>query len=529
MSNQPPTPAAQYLRMSTEHQQYSLEYQAFIISSYAAKNNFAIVKTYTDAAKSGLAMRGRTGLSELLTDVISSDHSFKVVLVYDISRWGRFQDADEGAHYEFMCRQAGIQIHYCAETFANDGTMPSAIMKALRRVMAAEYSRELSERTTLAIARLVRDGFWGGAAPGYGLRRMLVGKNGEQKRPLNFGERKALHDERTILVPGPDEEIKVIKKIFRLYTEEKRSMSYIAKKLNKLGILHGKVRWNDHAIRKILFGEKYSGTLVWRRYTQKLKSRYVPVPQEEWVVARDVIAPIIDRSTFDSARTEWLNRTNQFTDEQCLDRLRALLRTSRRLNARLINESPITPSSCTYVHRFGSLTRAYELIGYLRTDTFVLRHQSGRRITRSYRSLYRRLKRLFSDLKPMHERINARPKTLGFSTGLRVAIAICHPEKTLRGEKRWRFESRYAQRCGLVTLLCFSEPGHDEFTHFIVMPRASHIPVVSLLKEQDDRLTSGVRLKDLRDFRRVAHMFGRVSNASPSMLLGRNGRPSRSL
>jgi DNA invertase Pin-like site-specific DNA recombinase len=524
MATESPILAAQYLRMSTEHQQYSLEYQAFIISSYAARHNFVIVRSYTDAGKSGLALKDRTGLSELLRDVISTDHLFKVVLVYDISRWGRFQDADEGAHYEFICRQAGVQIHYCAETFANDGTMPSAIMKALKRVMAAEYSRELSERTTLAIARLVRDGFWGGASPGYGLRRMLVGKNGERKQLLNVGQRKALHDEHTILVPGPPDEIKVIKEIFRLYTDEKRSMSYIARRLNELGILRGSVRWNYHAIRKILFSEKYSGSLVWRRYTQKLRSGYVPLPQAEWIVAKDVIAPIVDQGTFDAARTEWSKKSNQLSDEQCLDCLRDQLRISGRLNARVINESSITPSSCTYVHRFGSLTRAYQLIGYARTDTFVLRHQSGRLITKIYRSLYRRLKRLFPDIQATHARGRSRPKTLRFATGLRVAIAICHLEKTLRGEKRWRFECRYAQRSGLVTLLCFSKSGRDEFAHFIVMQRASHIPVVSLLKEFDERLSSGVRLKTLRDFRRVAHKFGRVSSESPSMRLGRSGR-----
>lgn len=80
-----PIPAAQYLRMSTEHQQYSLEYQAFVISSYAAANNLAIVKTYTDAAKSGLVLRDRAGLSELLRDVVSSVKPFEIVLVYDIS------------------------------------------------------------------------------------------------------------------------------------------------------------------------------------------------------------------------------------------------------------------------------------------------------------------------------------------------------------------------------------------------------------------------------------------------------------
>jgi hypothetical protein len=399
--------------------------------------------------------------------------------------------------------------------------MPSAIMKALRRIMAAEYRRDLSERTTLALSRLVRDGFWGGSSPGYGLRRMLVGKNGERKKLLELGERKALRDERTILVPGPTSEINVIKEIFRLYTDEKRSMSYIARKLNGIGILHENVPWNWSAIRKILFSEKYSGSLVWRRYTQKLKSRCIPLPQKEWVVAKDVIAPVVDRKIFDAARTRWLNKTKQFSDAQYLDSLRALMKVSGRLNARVINASPITPSSTSYIRRFGGLEQAYRLVGYTRTDTFVRRRQSNGKVTKMYRALYRRLRGLFPDIKATNKAVSARPKTLCFSTGLRVAVAICHHESTVGGDNRWRFESRYSQRSGLVTLMCFSKPVGDEFGHFVVLPRASHVPVVSLLKEDDDRLSSGVRLNRLGDFRRIAHLFARVSSESPSMRLGR--------
>lgn len=171
---------------------------------------------------------------------------------------------------------------------------------------------------------------------------------------MDVGERKALHDEHTILVPGPDHEIKVVKEMFRLYIEEKRSMPYIARLLNDLGILHGKVTWNYQAVRKILFGEKYSGSLVWRQYTQRLRSPYVRLPQKDWVIARDVTAPVVDRSTFDAARRVWSNRTKQFSDAQYLGSLRMLRKTSGRLSARLINESPITPSSSSYVNRFAA-------------------------------------------------------------------------------------------------------------------------------------------------------------------------------
>ena len=115
-------PAAQYLRMSTEHQQYSLENQATAIQKYAESHNFEVVRTYSDAAKSGLVLRRRIGLQQLLQDVVGGTSGYRAILVYDVSRWGRFQDTDESAHYEFLCKSAGVPVHYCAETFANDGT-----------------------------------------------------------------------------------------------------------------------------------------------------------------------------------------------------------------------------------------------------------------------------------------------------------------------------------------------------------------------------------------------------------------------
>lgn len=77
---------------------------------------------------------------------MTGDAGFTRVLVYDVSRWGRFQDADESAHYEFVCRSAGFQVEYCAEQFVNDGSPMSSIVKSIKRVMAGEFSRELSEK-----------------------------------------------------------------------------------------------------------------------------------------------------------------------------------------------------------------------------------------------------------------------------------------------------------------------------------------------------------------------------------------------
>ncbi len=98
-SGQPERPirAAEYVRMSTDHQKYSTENQSDAIKQYAEARGIEIVRTYADAGKSGLKIEGRDALRQLIEDVQSGNTDFTLVLVYDVSRWGRFQDADESA------------------------------------------------------------------------------------------------------------------------------------------------------------------------------------------------------------------------------------------------------------------------------------------------------------------------------------------------------------------------------------------------------------------------------------------------
>ena len=137
-SGEPPRPVAQYLRMSSEHQRYSLANQKAAMQEYAEARNLIVVKSYLDPAKSGLTLRKRKGLQNLISDSVQGNAPFKEVLVYDVSRWGRFQDHDESATYEFLCRSAGVGVRYCFEPFDNDGSPMSAIMKHIKRVMAAD-------------------------------------------------------------------------------------------------------------------------------------------------------------------------------------------------------------------------------------------------------------------------------------------------------------------------------------------------------------------------------------------------------
>jgi len=112
---------------------------------YAEAHGMKIVRTYSDSGKSCPSAGGRASLKKLIADIEAGDVDFTVILVYDVSRWGRFQDMDESAYYEDICRRAGIQVVYCAEQFENDGPPIATVLKSVKRAMVAEYRRKLSD------------------------------------------------------------------------------------------------------------------------------------------------------------------------------------------------------------------------------------------------------------------------------------------------------------------------------------------------------------------------------------------------
>jgi len=359
------TPAAQYLRMSTGLQEYSLENQSQAIAEYARQHGFFVVQTYSDPALSGVLFRRRKGLQKLIQDVVRGQVPYKAILVYDVSRWGRFQDADESAHYEFLCKSAGVPVHYCAETFTNDGSLSNAILKALKRTMAAEYSRELGVKVLAGQIRLARLGFRQGGPPGYGLRRLLVSRTGQPRQQLASGERKSIATDRVILVPGPSHEVEVVREIYQMHAYGGFSVRDIVEELNGRGCLFiNGSKWDLDAVHSILDGRKYCGYNVYNRTSERLSSKKINRPQSEWVVVPGTFQAVVDPATFDASQKIFNRQTRRTSNEQLLQQLRRLLTRRGRLTGGIIDKSRDVASCSTYVSRFGSLREAYKLVGY---------------------------------------------------------------------------------------------------------------------------------------------------------------------
>jgi DNA invertase Pin-like site-specific DNA recombinase len=351
--------------MSTEHQQYSTDNQARSIEQYAKDHGFVITRTYSDPAQSGLWLKNRRGLCELLQDVAGGTTEYRAILVYDVSRWGRFQDTDEAAHYEFLCKSAGIPVHYCAETFTNDGSLSSAIMKALKRVMAGEYSRELGNRVLAGQKRLAELGFKQGGPPGYGFRRMLVGPDRTPKQGLNRGERKSIATDRVVLVPGPSNEIDQVKEIYRMFTVDRMGLKAIASDLNRRGIPSARnAQWTHSVVAQVLSHPRHVGCVVFNQTTSRLGTGWRARPREEWIIGPGAHQAIVDPQTFALAQEILAGQTLRKTDDQLLEELRSLLAAKGTLSNRLIDETVGMASARTYHFRFGGFRCACELIGY---------------------------------------------------------------------------------------------------------------------------------------------------------------------
>jgi DNA invertase Pin-like site-specific DNA recombinase len=426
-----PTRAAMYVRMSTEHQQYSTENQADVIREYAAKRDMEIVRTYEDAGKSGLRIQGRDALKRLLDDVRAGRADFSTILVYDVSRWGRFQDSDESAFYEYTCKSAGVTVQYCAEQFTNDGTPGSTIIKTVKRAMAGEYSRELSAKVFKGQCRLIEIGFRQGGVAGFGLRRMLVNQVGERKGVLEHRQQKSIQTDRVILVPGPDEEVETVRRIYRLFIDERRSEAQIAAVLN----VGRPGSWSRSTVHQVLTNEKYIGNNVYNRVSFKLKVKRVQNPPEMWVRRDDAFEAVVDGRDYYTARGIILERHRKLTNDEMLGRLREILARHGRLSAVLIDEAGPGPSSGVYRHRFGSLIEAYRAVEY--TPERDLRFLE---INRQLRRLHPKLvSDVIAQLESAGGRIEQERDTglLTINGLLTASIVLARAERVAGGSLRW--------------------------------------------------------------------------------------------
>jgi DNA invertase Pin-like site-specific DNA recombinase len=499
-------PVAAYVRMSTEHQQYSTENQLDRIKEYAARRGMEIVQVFTDAGKSGLSIKGRESLRQMIADVETGKVAFKAILAYDVSRWGRFQDADESGYYEYICKRAGITVHYCAEQFENDGSPTSNIIKSVKRSMAGEYSRELSTKVFQGACRLIQLGFKQGGSAGFGLRRVLVDQAGKPKGTLNVGEHKSLQTDRVVLMPGPEEEQAIVREIYAAFLDQGKTEREIADDLNARKIVTDLGRaWTRGTVHQVLTNEKYIGNNVYHRTSFKLKRKHVENPPEMWIRAERAFPPIIDPLLFAKVQETILARAKRYSDDEMLQALKGLWSRLGRISGLLIGEQETMPSSAAFRHRFGSLVRAYQLVGYTpRTDYSFLE------INRYLRGRHPEIVQdVISRLTTMGVAVERDPTTemLILDHELTVSLVLSRCLRTETGSSRWMLRFEETLRPDLTIAVRMDET-NQTIKDYYLFPAIDLADARLRLSENNHSLLDAYRFDDLEFF---FHLAERIS------------------
>jgi DNA invertase Pin-like site-specific DNA recombinase len=472
--------AAAYVRMSTENQKYSTFNQLAAIRDYAANHNLTVCQVYADEGISGLEIKNRPGLRKLISDVLKGETDFNVVLVYDITRWGRFQDIDDSAFYEILCRRSGVDIVYCAEMFENDRTPLTAILKTIRRAEAAGFSRDLSAKVFNGQCNLARRGYsQGGPAP-YGLANLVVRDDGKPFRRTTR-RKKRLDGYHVELVPGPKNEVRVVREIFRRYVKLGETTGQIAVYLNSRGVptRFGR-RWKSDYIGNMFLEEKYIGTAIYNRTCTKLQGGLRFNDPSEWIRTPNAFPAIIRPSMFEQARKRRLEEMRYKTDEETLERLRRYAYKHGRVTHAAMQRSGNGNLAYQCVRRFGSLHGACDLIGHKwKSQSPYWRSRMRKRLIRE----------------DVVDKIGKMVSSQGIAVTISsygrfwVADQPCHFEVCWRKREgeTWLNHCKYSPR-NMVYLIGRMNKDSKTIADYYVIPRSAipTMPVLLHLKNRDD-------------------------------------------
>jgi len=302
-----PQVVALYARVSSQQQkeEQTIDSQVAALREYAAKEGHVIVDewVFKDEGYSGAVLR-RPAL-EALRDLAAQGH-LDVVLVYSADRLAR-KYAYQVLLLEEL-RRSGVEV-----LFLNSSRGETAEDELLLQFqgMIAEYERaQIAERTRRGKVHRARSGdvsVLSGAPYGY----RYVAKSDSHAAYYEIIESQA----------------HVVRDIFRLYTQEGKSIGAIARQLGDSGILtrSGKTRWERSTIWAMLRNPAYVGRAAFAK-TQVVDRPKKPVrgtrqrgggarpareerPQEQWIEIH--VPAIIDETAF-SLASEQLERNKRF-------------------------------------------------------------------------------------------------------------------------------------------------------------------------------------------------------------------------
>jgi hypothetical protein len=278
---------------------------------------------------------------------------------------------------------------------------------------------------------------------------------------------------------------------------DKKHVYAIARELNQRGVEYtGLSKWDYAAVYNILTHPKYMGCNVFGKTSQKLSTPKLFLSRANWLVTPEAFEPLVDEATYSEAQRILQDRTNRKSDSDLLDALRSLLAAKGRLSASIIEGCENAASISTYRERFGSLQRAYELIGYGSPEQYG--PTELRRRTQAMRDrLVAQIAAMFPDDVSVFRRGGRWRPRLKLRNRSMVSVLVVRSTKRCRAV-RWQVQP-VRHECRFVTLIARLNTSNDAFLDFHIFPRLNARKKFEIRLE-DTWLNGGQRLTELSQF-----------------------------
>jgi len=286
--------AITYCRVSSEEQalkDISIPAQRKAIHRWAAgQPGLEVLQDFVDSGISAYAPADkRPGFCEMVS--FCRKHKVDLILVHKLDRFSR--NREESILFKSLLRRHGVRIQSITENYDPD-TPQGFLYEGMIEVINQFYSMNLATETIKGMRENAERGFHNGGRVPYGYRLEKVAD----------GSR-----EHSRLVPGPEEEVALVREIFRLATDQGMGVKSITNELNARGVPapRGK-HWPSSTINHLLGNRVYVGDQVWfKRRKQGRDGRKVQA-KENWIVTEDAHEALIDRATFERRQELAANR-----------------------------------------------------------------------------------------------------------------------------------------------------------------------------------------------------------------------------
>lgn len=351
-----------YTRCSKDTQDMSLaEQDAAIATARQALGLSNVLRRFEDDGRRGHD-EARPGLQAILQYVkehpnpVRNNSDFIPILVYDLARFGRFDDAKKIFAYFVEVEKYGYEFYSVTERIRSRGNIADFVQAIIKSEQAYDYSVTLSKYGIRTGCSLAEKGWWPGGQAPFGYDRMTFGpdlkpkyvyrtlpdKSVEKRTPdgtlvetippipdkgkVRSAYSDKLKADKVKLVRGHDDLVKIVVLIFEKFVRERWGLRQIASYLNAQGIRPPRGRyWLHSSVRSIILNPAYKGALVYGRRSdgkhhwlniQKTGSGYAPIierkdvpgrtfvhrTEEECIVVEDCHEALVQKAIWESAQ-----------------------------------------------------------------------------------------------------------------------------------------------------------------------------------------------------------------------------------